>query len=86
MAVLTIRIPDEEMSWLDTLAKTQRTTKTQIVRSALRPIFEDSFIDKKTIVLPHDQYQDLVEMIGAPPTQQEVEGRERLASVPDWEL
>lgn len=86
MAVLTIRIPDDEMTWLDTLAKTQGTTKTQIVRSALRPVFEDNFIDKKTILLPDDQYQALVDLVGSPLTLQEIEGRKRLEQVPDWEL
>lgn len=86
MAVLTIRIPDDEMSWLDTLAKTLRTTKTQIVRSALRPVFEDNFIDRKTILLPKDQYQALVDLVGSPMTSQETEGRKRLEKVPQWEL
>lgn len=56
MAVLKIRIPDEEISWLDALAKTQGTTKTRIVRSALRSVFEENFLDKKTILLPENQY------------------------------
>ncbi|WP_293701950.1 hypothetical protein [uncultured Parasutterella sp.] len=86
MAVLTIRIPDDEMTWLDALSKTLGTTKTQIVRSALRPVFEDNFIDKKTILLPEEQYQALVDLVGSPLTLQEIEGRKRLEKVSGWEL
>lgn len=86
MAVLTIRIPDEEMTWLDAVAKTQGTTKTQIVRSALRPVFEDNFIDKKQIILPHDQFQALVELSGSPLSTEELEGRRRLKNLPGWDL
>lgn len=86
MAVLTIRIPDEEMSWLDVVAKTRGTTKTQIVRSALRPIFEDTFLDRKPIILPPEQYQALKDLVGTPLTQGEIEGRKRLNKIPDWEL
>lgn len=86
MAVLKIRIPDEEMSWLDALARTQGTTKTRIVRSALRSVFEENFFSKETILLPEDQYQALVELVGSPLTPQEIEGRKRREKVPDWDL
>lgn len=46
MAVLTIKIPDLEMAMLDAMVKTQRRTKTEIVRSALRPVFEESTSDR----------------------------------------
>lgn len=86
MAVLKIRIPHEEISWLDALAKTQGTTKTQIVRFVLRRIFEESFLDKKMILLPEDQYQSLVDLVGTPLRQSEIEGRKRLQKVPDWDF
>lgn len=86
MALLTIRIPDNEMAWLDALAKTQGTTKTQIVRSALRSVFKDRFINRKTVLLPKDQFQALVDLAGSPLTLQEVEGRKRLEKAPEWEL
>lgn len=85
MAVLKIRIPDDEMACLEVLARTQGTTKTQIVLSALR-IFEENFLEKKTILLPEDQYQALVELVGSPLTPQEIEGRKKLKKVPDWNL
>lgn len=86
MAELKIRIPDDEMAWLDALAKTQGTTKTQIVRSALRTFFEENFLEKKTIHLPGDKYQALVDLVGSPLTPQETEGRKRFEKVPDWNL
>ena len=48
------------------LGRTQGTTKTQIVLSALRSVFEENFLEKKTILLPEDQYQALVELVGSP--------------------
>ena len=55
------------------LGRTQGTTKTQIVLSALRSVFEE-------------QYQALVELVGSPLTPQEIEGRKKLKKVPDWNL
>ena len=45
-----------------------------------------SFLEKKTILLPEDQYQALVELVGSPLTPQEIEGRKKLKKVPDWNL
>ncbi len=50
------------------LGRTQGTTKTQIVLSALRSVFEENFLEKKSILLPEDQYQALVELVGSPLT------------------
>lgn len=86
MALPTIRIPDEGKTRPDALDKTPGTAETQMVRPALRPVFEDSFMDRKTIVLPLSEYQALADLIGTPLTPQEIEGRKRLENVPDWEL
>ena len=86
MAELKIQIPEEEMAWLDALARTLGTTKTQIVRSALKKVFEENFLDRKTILLPEDQYQALIDLVGSPLTRQEIEGRKRLQKVPDWDV
>lgn len=86
MTVLKIRIPDDEMAWLDALAKTHGTTKTQIVLSARRRVFVESFLDKKMILLPEDQCQSLVDLLGSSLTPQEIAGRKRLEKVPDWNL
>ena len=66
------------------LGRTQGTTKTQIVLSALRSVFEENFLEKKTILLPEDQYQALVELVGSPLTPQEIEGRKKLKKVPGF--
>lgn len=86
MTVLKIRIPDDERAWLDALARTHGTTKTQIVLSALRRVFVESFLDKKMILLPEDQYQSLVDLLGSSLTPQEIASRKRLEKVPDWSL
>lgn len=52
----------------------------------LRSVFEENFLEKKTILLPEDQYQALVELVGSPLTPQEIEGRKKLKKVPDWNL
>jgi len=66
------------------LGRTQGTTKTQIVLSALRSVFEENFLEKKSILLPEDQYQALVELVGSPLTPQEIEGRKKLKNPPHW--
>lgn len=68
------------------LGRTQGTTKTQIVLSALRSVFEENFLEKKSILLPEDQYQALVDLVCTPLTPQELGGRKRLEKVPDWNL
>ena len=83
MSVLKIRISDDEAAWLDALARMQGT---QIVRSALRKVFEENFLDNKTILLPKDQYQALVDLVGSPLKSLEMEDRKRLQKVPDWDL
>lgn len=86
MAVLTIKIPDVEMSLLDTLAKTQRRTKTEIVRSALRPVFEENFVDKRPIVVAEDEFNAILDMLDQPLSAEEIEGRKRLEAGRMWEL
>ena len=86
MAVLKIRIPDDELACLEVLAERKARAKRQIVLSALRSVFEENFLEKKTILLPEDQYQALVELVGSPLTPQEIEGRKKLKKVPDWNL
>ena len=68
------------------LGRTQGTTKTQIVLSALRSVFEENFLEKKSILLPEDQYQALVELVGSPLTPQEIEGRKKLKKSPRLEF
>lgn len=86
MAKLTIRISDEELRWLNTLAETRGVTKARIVRAALHQVFEEAFIDRIPIKLPHEQYQALVDFVGMPLSAEEIEGRKRLAKVQKWEL
>lgn len=86
MAVLTIKIPDVEMSLLDQLAKIQRRTKTEIVRSALRPVFDENFIDKRPLIVAEDEFNAILDMLDQPLTAEEIEGRKRLEARRMWEL
>ena len=86
MAVLTIKLPDNEMSWLDMLAKTQRRTKTEIVRSALRPVFEENFIDRQPIIVSEGEFNAIIDMLDQPMSIEESEGRTRLEAARMWKL
>ena len=86
MAVLTIKLPDSEMSWLDMLAKTQRRTKTEIVRSALRPVFEENFIDRQPIIVSEGEFNAIIDMLDQPMSIEEIEGRKRLEAARMWKL
>lgn len=85
MAVLKIRIPDDELACLEVLAERKERPKHRSFYP-LRSVFEENFLEKKTILLPEDQYQALVELVGSPLTPQEIEGRKKLKKVPDWNL
>lgn len=84
MAVLKIRIPDDEMACLEVLAERKARPKHRSFYP--RSVFEENFLEKKSILLPEDQYQALVELVGSPLTPQEIEGRKKLKKVPDWNL
>lgn len=86
MAVLTIKLPDNEMSWLDMLAKTQRRTKTEIVRSALRQVFEENFIDRQPIIVSEGEFNAIIDMLDQPMSIEEIEGRKRLEAARMWKL
>lgn len=86
MAVLTIEIPDQEMSWLNALAKKQGMTKAELVRFALRSLFEENFIDERPILVSEDAFNTVMDMIDEPLTQEEIEGRRRLAAARMWAL
>lgn len=86
MAVLTIKLPDNEMFWLDMLAKTQRRTKTEIVRSALRSVFEENFIDRQPIIVSEGEFNAIIDMLDQPMSIEEIEGRKRLEAARMWKL
>lgn len=86
MAVLTIKIPDLEMAMLDAMVKTQRRTKTKIVRSALRPVFEENFVDKRPLTIAEDEFNAILDMLEQPISAEEIEGRKRLEARRLWEL
>lgn len=77
MAKLARRIQDDEMSQ----GKAGVTAKTQTERPALSPVCED----RKTILMPQEQYQALVDLLDSPLTPEEIKGRKRLEAVPEWE-
>lgn len=86
MAVLTIKIPDLEMAMLDAMVKTQRRTKTEIVRSVLRPVFEENFVDKRPLTIAEDEFNAILDMLEQPISAEEIEGRKRLEARRLWEL
>ncbi len=86
MAVLTVEIPDEEMSWLESLAKIQKKTKAEIVRSALRRVFDENFIDRRPILVCEEEFDAIVAMIDRPLTQEQIEGRRRPEAHRMWKL
>lgn len=71
---------------MKTIAKIQKTTEEEIICSALKRLLKEQFIDKKTVVLPENQYQALAELIDKPLTTKEIEGRKKLKETPNWDL
>lgn len=59
------------------------TTQTEPPASSF--VLEAESLGRKTMSLPQEQYQALVDLLDSPLTREEIKGRKRLEAVPEWE-
>lgn len=67
---ISLRLPENEIGMLTILSKELRMTKTEIIRSALRPVFDHYFNQPESIVLNNRAFQALLDEIDSKPSEE----------------
>ena len=79
---ISLRLPEDELGMLTMLSKELRMTKSEIIRSSLRPLFDRYFKKKKKIVL--SSFQNLLDEIDKNPSEQTSKRREEIRKYIMW--
>ena len=79
---ISLRLPEDELGMLTMLSKELRMTKSEIIRSSLRPLFDRYFKKKKKIVLSN--FQNLLDEIDKNPSEQTSKRREEIRKYIMW--
>lgn len=67
---ISLRLAEDEIEMLTILSKELRMTKTEIIRSALRPVFDRYFNQPESIVLNNSAFQALLDEIDSKPSEE----------------
>ena len=81
---ISLRLPEDELGMLTALSKELRMTKSEIIRSSLRPLFERYFNQPEKIVLSNSSFQSLLDEIGKNPSEQILRRREQTKKYIMW--
>ena len=81
---ISLRLPEDELGILTALSKELRMTKSEIIRSSLRPLFDRYFNQPEKIVLSNSSFQSLLDEIGKNPSEQILRRREQTKKYIMW--
>ncbi len=81
---ISLRLPEDELGMLTALSKELRMTKSEIIRSSLRPLFDRYFNQPEKIVLSNSSFQSLLDEIGKNPSEQILRRREQTKKYIMW--
>lgn len=81
---ISLRLPEDELGMLTALSKELRMTKSEIIRSSLRPLFDRYFNQPEKIVLSNSSFQSLLDEIGKNPSEQILRRREQAKKYIMW--
>lgn len=81
---ISLRLPEDELGMLTMLSKELRMTKSEIIRSSLRPLFDRYFNQPEKIVLSNSSFQNLLDEIDKNPSEQTSKRREELRKYIMW--
>lgn len=81
---ISLRLPEDELEMLTALSKELRMTKSEIIRSSLRPLFDRYFNQPEKIVLSNSSFQSLLDEIGKNPSEQILRRREQTKKYIMW--
>ena len=78
---ITFRLKEDDELMLNKLAKTLNVTKTDIICSAIRQKYEETFLDKAVLRLSEEDFRAVEDLLNSEVTEEERQGRERLERV-----
>ncbi len=81
---ISLRLPEDELVMLTMLSKELRMTKSEIIRSSLRPLFDRYFNQPEKIVLSNSSFQNLLDEIDKNPSEQTSKRREEIRKYIMW--
>ena len=81
---ISLRLPEDELGMLPMLSKELRMTKSEIIRSSLRPLFDRYFNQPEKIVLSNSSFQNLLDEIDKNPSEQTSKRREEIRKYIMW--
>ena len=81
---ISLRLPEDELGMLTMLSKELRMTKSEIIRSSLRPLFDRYFNQPEKIVLSNSSFQNLLDEIEKNPSEQTSKRREEIRKYIMW--
>ena len=81
---ISLRLPEDELGMLTMLSKELSMTKSEIIRSSLRPLFDRYFNQPEKIVLSNSSFQNLLDEIDKNPSEQTSKRREEIRKYIMW--
>lgn len=82
---ITLRLPQDEVEMLTILAQRLRVSKSDIIRNALKPVFEDNFNNPESIVLNNRDFQSLLDEMQKEPSEEVLKRRRHLKEYALWD-
>ena len=81
---ISLRLTEEELAKLLALSEALRMTKSEIIRMALRKLFERYFNQSPKILLSNSGFQNLLDEIEKTPSAQTLKRREKIRKYILW--
>lgn len=83
--VISFRLSEDEIEKLGIIAERENCSKTQVIREALRQLFNKHFETQSSIELSDYQFQALLAEMKTPPSKEVAERRRHLMEFRMWE-
>lgn len=83
-STISLRLHEDELVMLTVLSKKIRMTKSEIIRSSLRPLFDRYFDHHGKIVLSNCSFQKILDEIDKNLSEQDLKRREEIRKYIIW--
>lgn len=82
---ISLRLPPDESEMLSMLAHHLGISKSDIIRNALKPVFDEAFNKPETIVLSNRDFQIFLDELSSEPSEEILKCRRLLQSYELWD-
>ena len=82
---ISLMLHPDEVDMLSILAQRLRVSKSDIIRNALKPVFEDNFNNPESIVLNNRDFQSLLDEMQKEPSEEVLKRRRHLQEYALWD-